>query len=109
VKEEYREVRGIYYLLESVLQDLRIGLRMLAKNSGFAAVAILTLALGIGANTAIFTVVNALLLKPLPYERPSTLTLISSAILFLFAAVATSYFPAPRAMRIDPAVALRHD
>ena len=61
------------------MNDLKFGLRQLAKNPGFAAIAIVTLALGIGANTAIFSVINAVLLRPLPYPNPERLMILSES------------------------------
>src|SRR5258708_1993271 len=74
-KEECRDVRG-GGLIESVLQDTRYGARILLRNPGFTVVAVLTLALGIGANTAIFSVIYGVLMRPLPYKDGNQLVIV---------------------------------
>jgi predicted permease len=74
VKEECRDARGVNFI-ETMIQDLRYSVRMLARNPAFTTVTVLTLALGIGVNTAIFSLINAVLLKSLPVRQPERLVL----------------------------------
>ena len=93
-------------------QDVREAIRRLLRQRGVAALAILTLALGIGANTAMFSVIRTVLLEPLPYGNPERLVMIWNATerqgtTWLSVQEVVSYGPARRASRLDPIQTLR--
>src|SRR5262249_28710579 len=91
VKESYRD-RSSLSFVDSTLQDLRYGLRMLWKDKGFTAIALLSLALGIGANTAIFSIIDTVLLKMLPVKNPEQLVFLEGPM----RTVSSPFYKQPR-------------
>jgi len=89
LRETQHDLRGLPWL-ETLLQDVRFGLRMLRKNPGFTAVAVITLALGIGANTAIFSVIDGVLFNPVPFREPDRIMSVHSRMA-LFPHLGVSY------------------
>src|SRR5882762_7621941 len=79
IKEEVREMWG-WTAVEQIMQDVRYAIRGMRKNPGFTAVATVSLALGIGATTAVFSVMNAFVLRPLPVDKPDRLVVVQSQL-----------------------------
>ncbi len=98
IKEECRETRGVR-LAEELGQDFRYGLRILRNNPGFTSVAVISLALGIGANSAIFSIADGLLFRPLPYQHPERLVTLFGMAKEMYSSISA----------IDGAETHRHD